>query len=79
MQIRDALGSLYEDRDFLDLFPARGQPAEAPWCLALTTILQFVEGLSDRQTAEAVRARIDWKYALGHSYAASNRYYHQLF
>jgi IS5 family transposase len=27
--------------------------------------MQFAEGLSDRQAAEAVRARIDWKYALG--------------
>jgi IS5 family transposase len=30
----------------------------------LVTVLQFLEGLSDRQAAEAVRARIDWKYAL---------------
>jgi transposase len=27
--------------------------------------MQFAEGLSDRQAADAVRARIDWKYALG--------------
>jgi transposase len=46
------------------LFPRRGQPAEAPWRLALVTALQFREGLSDRQAAEAVRERIDWKYAL---------------
>jgi transposase len=26
--------------------------------------MQFAESLSDRQAAEAVRARIDWKYAL---------------
>jgi transposase len=37
----------------------------APWRLALVTLLQFRENLSDRQAAEAVRARIDWKYLLG--------------
>src|SRR5258708_35408219 len=49
---------------FVALFPRRGQPAEAPWRLALVTVIQYMEGLSDRQTAEAVRERIDWKYAL---------------
>ena len=42
-----------------------GQPAETPWRLALVTVLQYAEGLADRQAAEAVRGRIDWKYALG--------------
>src|SRR6516164_7525719 len=64
VQVRDALGTLYSDEDFADLFPARGQPAEAPWRLALVTVLQFVEGLPDRQAADAVRSRLDWKYAL---------------
>jgi transposase len=50
---------------FADLFPPDGQPALAPWRVALVTIMQFAEGLSDRQAAEAVRTRIDWKYALG--------------
>src|SRR6266571_1068272 len=27
--------------------------------------MQFAEGLADRQAAHAVRARLDWKYALG--------------
>lgn len=31
----------------------------------MVTVLQFAEGLSDRQAAEAVRSRIDWKYLLG--------------
>ena len=30
----------------------------------LVTIMQFRENLADRQAAEAVRARIDWKYLL---------------
>jgi transposase len=63
LRLRDTLGTIYDDQGFADLFPRRGQPAEAPWRLALVTVLQFVEGLSDRQAAEAVRARIDWKYA----------------
>ena len=64
LKMRDELGTLYEDQDFAGLFPKRGQPALAPWRLALITIFQFVENLSDRQAAEQVRARIDWKYAL---------------
>ncbi len=48
---------------FAQLFPTRGQPAEAPWRLALVTVFQFIEGLSDRQAAEAVSGRLDWKYA----------------
>lgn len=65
LKLRDELGTLYEDKAFASLFPTRGQPAEAPWRLALVTVLQFAEGLSDRQAAEAVRSRIDWKYFLG--------------
>jgi transposase len=63
--MRDVLGVVYDDASFAPLFAARGRPAEAPWRLALVTVMQFAEGLSDRQAAEAVRARIDWKYALG--------------
>ncbi len=55
----------YEDEDFRKLYPARGRPGLAPWCLALVTVFQFLEHLSDRQVADAVRARIDWKYVLG--------------
>ncbi len=65
MQMRDVLGSIYTDEDFVDLFPKEGQPAEAPWRLALITAMQFLENLSDRQAADAVRGRIDWKYLLG--------------
>jgi transposase len=65
MQLRDTLGSVFTDPMFAMLFPRRGQPAEAPWRLALGRVLQFAENLSDRQAAEAVRGRIDWKYALG--------------
>lgn len=64
IQMRDVLGTFYKDQDFASLYPRRGQSAEVPWRLALITIMQFVENLSDRQAAESVRARIDWKYAL---------------
>ena len=47
--IRDTLGTIFTDLDFVELFPERGQPAGSPWRLALVTIMQFVEGLSDRQ------------------------------
>ena len=65
MRLRDELGTLYTDEDFANLFPSRGQPALPAWRLALVTVMQFLENLPDRQAADAVRARIDWKYALG--------------
>ena len=64
MKMRDEFGPIYDDEQFASLFPERGQPAEAPWRLALVTIMQFLEDLTDRQAADAVRGRIDWKYAL---------------
>jgi transposase len=64
LRIREALDTIYNDALFTTLFPTRGQPAESPWRLALVTLFQFAEGLSDRQAADAVRSRIDWKYAL---------------
>src|SRR5438132_10599192 len=63
--LRDTLGTIFQDDDFTALFPLVGQPGLPPWRLALVTILQFRENLADRQAAEAVRARIDWKYLLG--------------
>jgi transposase len=71
LQMRDTLGTVYTNADFADLYPPVGQPAEAPWRLALVTIMQFAENLTDRQAADAVRGRIDWKYA--HSPGLSGR------
>jgi transposase len=65
LTMRDEFGTFFHDEQFASLFPKRGQPAEAPWRLALVTILQFAEGLSDRQAADALRRCIDWKYLLG--------------
>jgi transposase len=65
IRIRDALGELFDDGQFVGLFGVRGRPALSPGRLALVSVLQFAEGLSDRQAADAVRGRIDRKYALG--------------
>jgi transposase len=65
MKMRDVFGTVYTDGQFADLYPQRGQPAESPWRLALVTVMQYAENLTDRQAADAVRGRIDWKYALG--------------
>src|SRR5689334_19265967 len=64
LSLRDELGAAFADADFADLFPGLGQPGLPPWRLALVTVLQFRENLPDRQAAEAVRARIDWKYLM---------------
>jgi len=64
LQLYDTFGVLFEDEDFKALYPADGQPAWSPVRLSLVVILQFAEGLSDRQAADAVRSRIDWKYLL---------------
>ena len=63
--MRDEMGQLYQDEDFAELYGSRGQPGLNPWRLALVCVMQFMEDLSDRQAADAVRGRIDWKYALG--------------
>ncbi len=64
MHMRDVLGTFFTDDQFTDLYHAEGQPGYAPWRLALVSVMQFVENLTDRQAADAVRSRIDWKYAL---------------
>src|SRR5690349_5564305 len=66
IKLRDEFGTFFSDdlEFFAPLFSKRGQSAFSPWRLALVSILQFVEGLSDQQAAEAVRSRIDWKYLL---------------
>ncbi len=65
MRMRDELGIIYDEKIFANLFARHGRPAIAPWRLALISIMQFAENLTDRQAADAVRSRIDWKYALG--------------
>jgi transposase len=61
LQMRDELGSIYTDDLFTELYSDEGQPGSSPWRLALAAVMQFAENLSDRQPAEAVRARLVWK------------------
>jgi transposase len=63
--MRDTLGTVYTHAAFADLYPSLGQPAEAPWRLALATIMPFAENLTERPAADAVRGRIAWQYARG--------------
>ena len=65
LRLRDELGTLFDDELFTAVYASEGQPALHRWQLALVSVMQFMENLSDRQAAQAVRARIDWKYALG--------------
>ena len=65
IRIREALGLLFADEDFAAAFPRVGRPAVSPGALALVSVLQYAEGLSDRQAADQVRARLDWKFLLG--------------
>ncbi|HEX9359639.1 MAG TPA: transposase, partial [Streptosporangiaceae bacterium] len=65
IRIRDQLGSWYEDAEFAGAYPVRGKPGISPAQLAMVTVLQFTENLTDRQAADAVRGRVDWKYCLG--------------
>src|SRR5260370_8762197 len=74
MRLRDVLGELYQDEQFVGLYPVEGQPGYAPWRLAVVTVLQYTENLTDRQAANAVRERIDWKY----SPAWFDRYRHRV-
>ena len=62
--LRDELEAIYQDEQFASLYPKSGQPAEQPWRLALMSIIQFIETYTDRQAADAMKARVDLKYAL---------------
>ncbi|MFE4254783.1 transposase [Streptomyces sp. NPDC056910] len=62
--VRDRLDGLWCDEDFADWYPRDGRPGLSPAQLATVCVLQFLLGLSDGQAAEAVRCRIDFKYAM---------------
>jgi len=65
MWVRDRLDGLWVDEDFASWYPRDGRPGISPAQLATVSVLQFLLDLSDRDAAEAVRCRIDFKYALG--------------
>ncbi|MDX2682180.1 transposase [Streptomyces sp. NY05-11A] len=65
MRVRDELGELFADAEFAEAFGTRGRPGWSPGQLALVTVLQFAENLTDRAAAHRVRYGMDLKYALG--------------
>jgi transposase len=65
IRARDELGAWCSDADFAGAYGVRGAPGISPAQLAMVTVLQFTENLTDRQAADAVRGRLDWKYCLG--------------
>ena len=65
VQVRDRLGQWLDDEQFAAAFGVRGRPGWPPSRLALVTVLQRAENLTDRQAAEAARTRVDWQYLLG--------------
>lgn len=65
IRMRDALGEVFADEQFADLFAVRGHPSTSPARLVMVSVLQYAEGLTDRQAADAVRGRVDWKFMLG--------------
>lgn len=65
IRIRDQLGDWCDDEQFASAYGVRGRPGISPAQLAVVTVLAFTENLTDRQAADAVRARVDWKYCLG--------------
>ena len=64
-RVRDVLGPVFDDGEFAGWFAAEGRGALPPGLLALVCVLQAMEDLTDRDAADAVRTRMDWKYALG--------------
>jgi IS5 family transposase len=64
--LADHRRELFPDEMFEDLFPsARGRPSVPADVVASVMVLQALEGLSDRDTARALRDRISWKVACG--------------
>src|SRR5215211_8252993 len=62
--IGDQLFAKWKEEEFADLYSREGKPGYSPVILAFVSVFQFMERLADRQAAQAVRMRLDWKYAL---------------
>jgi transposase len=74
VELRAESGTLYDDQLFADLYPPSGRSVEvAPWRLALVVVMQYIEGLTDRQAANAVSLCMDWKYALSYECRPGDR------
>jgi transposase len=63
--VRDRFGELFADAEFARAFAVSGPRGWSPGRLALVTVFQMAENLTNRQAAEAVRDRLSWAYALG--------------
>src|SRR5262252_7032704 len=74
-RVRDVLGPIFDDEEFRGWFSVEGRSGLAPGMLALVCVLQAMEDLTDRDTADAVRMRLDWKYALGLGLADTGFHY----
>ena len=58
--------ALFPAEMFTDLFPSgKGRPSVAPDVVAAVLVLQALNGLSDRQAADAVTFDLRWKAACG--------------
>ncbi len=62
--VGDKLFTRVSETDFADLYSSEGKRGISPVILAFVTVFQFMEKLPDRQAAEALRVRLDWRYAL---------------
>jgi hypothetical protein len=68
MRVRDELGEVFEDGAFMEAFAVRGKPGISPAQLAMVTVLQFAENLTDRvgcQLAVSQAAGDEWIYCCG--------------
>lgn len=64
--LADHRTEVFPDDMFEDLFPSgRGRPSIPAGVMASAMILKELEGLSDREAAEALRCDIRWKVACG--------------
>ena len=55
VELRAEFGTFYDDQLFADFYPPQGRlVGVAPWRLALVMVMQYIEGLTDRQAADAV-------------------------
>jgi hypothetical protein len=58
MQMRDVLGTIYDDEDFSELFEVRGRPAITPWRLALVgSLLNMARQAQGLATPHGVKQR----------------------
>jgi transposase len=60
----DQLFEKWKEEEFADLYSSEGKPGYSPVILAFVSVFQCMERLADRQAAQALRMRLNWKHAL---------------